>query len=148
MLLASAQVIHHRTGRIARAGAVPDRRDQREFLLMGQEKFEAAAESAQAIALRMFKMNQDVGALLLRQMMAAAGSLLASGTSRAGIQSALKSSALQAEIMRNAIKNSTDLNAQIMRSLANVAQQGLRPVHTRATANARRLGRLKNKPLN
>lgn len=143
MLLASAQVVHHRTGRIAKAGAVPDRRDQREFLLMGQEKFEAVAESAQAIALRMFKMNQDIGALLLRQMMAAAGSWLASGANRAGMQSTLKSSSLQAEIMRNAIKNSADLNAQIMRSLAHVAQQGLRPVHTRATANARRLGRLK-----
>ena len=49
MMLGSAQVIAHRTGRIARAGHRPNASDQREFALMGQEKIHAAAESAQAM---------------------------------------------------------------------------------------------------
>lgn len=143
MLLASAQVVHHRTGRIARAGAIPDQRDQREFLLMGQEKIEAAAESSQAIALRMLKMNQEIGSLLFRQWMVGAGRLLGVGINHASMRSIAESSALQTETARNAVKNSAALNTQIMRSLASVAQHGLRPVHGRATANARRLSKLK-----
>lgn len=139
MLMASAQVIHHRTGRIAKAGAIPNRKDQREFLLMGQEKFDAAAESAQAVTLRMFRMNQEIGSLLFRQMVAGTGSLLALGGARAG----MPSSALQTALVRNTIANSTDLTAQFMRSLAKVAHHGLQPIHIRATANARRLGKFK-----
>src|SRR3569832_1733304 len=85
MLMASAQVIHHRTGRIAKAGAIPNRKDQREFLLMGQEKFDAAAESAQAVTLRMFRMNQEIGSLLFRLMVA--------GTGRRPCRNALKRAA-------------------------------------------------------
>ena len=42
MMLASAQVIGHRTGLMAAAGPKPSKRDRREFTLMGQEKIEAA----------------------------------------------------------------------------------------------------------
>src|SRR5664279_4822825 len=50
MMLASAQVIGHRTGRMALAGPAPNARDRREFALMGQEKIEAGTQSAQAMA--------------------------------------------------------------------------------------------------
>ena len=50
MMLASAQVIGHRTGRMALAGPAPSARDRREFALMGQEKVEASAQSVQAMA--------------------------------------------------------------------------------------------------
>ena len=49
MMLASAQVIHHRKSRMAAVGATPSARDRREFALMGQEKLEASVESAQAM---------------------------------------------------------------------------------------------------
>ena len=61
MMLASAQVIHHRTGRMAAAGATPSARDRREFALMGQEKIEAGVESASAMAAQMMAMNPLLG---------------------------------------------------------------------------------------
>jgi hypothetical protein len=65
MMLASAQVIGHRTNRMAQAGP-PNARDQREFALMGQEKIAAATESAQAMALSMIKLNRQFGALAFK----------------------------------------------------------------------------------
>jgi hypothetical protein len=53
MMLASVQVIGHRAGRIAAPGPKPSARDRREFTLMGQERIEATAESAQAMTTRM-----------------------------------------------------------------------------------------------
>jgi len=69
MTLASAQVIGYRTGRMARAGAAPNARDRREFALMGQEKIEAAAQSAQAMAAHMMTMSQPWGALAFRHLL-------------------------------------------------------------------------------
>ena len=66
MMLASAQVIGHRTGRMALAGPAPSARDRREFALMGQEKIEAGAQSAQAMAAHMMAMGQPWGALAFR----------------------------------------------------------------------------------
>jgi hypothetical protein len=43
MMSASAQVIGHRTGRMALAGPAPNARDRREIALMGQQKIEAGA---------------------------------------------------------------------------------------------------------
>jgi hypothetical protein len=37
MMVASAEVIGHRTGRMAVAGPIPNASDQREFALMGRE---------------------------------------------------------------------------------------------------------------
>jgi hypothetical protein len=53
MLVASAQVIGHRTAQMANAGPLPSAPDQREFALMGQEKIEAATAAAQAMAAHM-----------------------------------------------------------------------------------------------
>jgi hypothetical protein len=52
MLGASAYVIGHRADRLARAGTKPSARDGREFTRMVEEKFEAAADSAAAMAPR------------------------------------------------------------------------------------------------
>ena len=57
MMLESAEVIGHRTRRIAAAGARPSARDQRELARMTQEKFEAALESVQAMAVQAAAMN-------------------------------------------------------------------------------------------
>ena len=74
MAIASAQVIGHRTSRLALAGSVPSARDQREFALMGQEKGEAAMESAQAVGVRMLMLNQQFAALAFKQMLSASAS--------------------------------------------------------------------------
>jgi hypothetical protein len=139
MLMASAQVITHRTNRMALAGAVPNLRDQKEFTLMGREKLEAAAESAQAIALRMIGLNQEIGAIVFRQMAAAAGGML----SLAGSRTAQQTGALQTRLLRDAVAHTGDSASRINTSVMRIAQHGLKPIHSRATANARRLGKLK-----
>ncbi len=63
MMLASAQVVGHRTGRMALAGPAPSARDRREFPSMGQEKIEAGAHSAQAMAAQMMSISPPWGAL-------------------------------------------------------------------------------------
>lgn len=62
MMLASAQVLHHRTVRMAAVGVAPSGCDRREFVLMGQEKIEAGVESAGAMAAQKMRMNPLFGA--------------------------------------------------------------------------------------
>ena len=137
MMLASAQVIGHRTHRMSRAGPTPNVRDRREFALMGHEKIEASVESAQAIATQLAKMNPLLGANAARQMLASATALMSLATSRSVGEAMTR----QAELIR-AVTQSAAAASQLSGSTARVAQRGLKPVHARATANARRLGKL------
>lgn len=135
MLFASALVIQHRSKRIADAGPRPSLRDQREFTRMGQEKLEAAAESAQAMAMRMYSANMQIGASMARQMMNAAP----------GMMTAMMTPSLfwspqgQAQMMRRLFAGYGSLGKQLSGASARLAGQGLRPIHSRATANAERL---------
>ncbi len=135
MLFASAQVINHRTNRIATAGVIPNARDQREFTLMGQEKLEAAAESAQAIATRMVTLNTQFGAMLFRQLLSCASGLFALAAAPAAAFT-LKG---QEKLTRDMLKNSTSIATQLSGSTARLVHHGLKPVHSRATGNAKRL---------
>ncbi len=139
IMMASAQVISHRTSRIAMAGPALSERDQREFVLMGQEKIEAVAESAQAIAQRMLNLNQEISMLVFKQLLAGTSGIISLAT-RAPIG---QSSKLQAELVRDTVSNSAAAVSQLTDSVARVAHRGLKPIHSRATANARRLGKLK-----
>jgi hypothetical protein len=134
MMLASAQVISHRTGRMASAGAIPNTRDQKEFTLMGQEKIEAATESAQAIAAQVMRANQQLGRLAFEQWMAGARSLMTT--------SAFASSEGQAKLVRSAMQNSAEMASHLSGSVAQLAHHGLKPIHSRATGNAKRLGKI------
>jgi methionine synthase I (cobalamin-dependent) len=136
MLLASSRVIGHRTGRMAAAGAKPSARDRREFTLMGQEKIEAAAESAQAMAAHMVKMNPQLGARAVRQMLTGATAIMSLAASR----NAGQSLARQAKLVRAMARSATTASL-LSGSAARLAQRGLKPVHARATANAKRLGK-------
>lgn len=141
MLFASAQVIHHRTNRLAQSGVSPNARDRREFTRMGQEKIEAATESAQAMAARMVTLNTQMGATAFRQMLNGMGELMSMLASPAAALSAKG----QAELLRDAVNNSARVASQLsgsMAQVAHVAQQGLKPIHSRATGNAKRLLKL------
>lgn len=138
MLLASAQVIGHRSARIAAAGAIPNARDRREFTLMGQEKVEAAAESAFAIGMRMMAVNQQIGTMLLKQWIQGSGRAFALAMQPALVLSGRR----QAQLLRTAMLNSGALAAKLGNSAAQTAQHGLKPIHARATANARRLRKI------
>jgi hypothetical protein len=139
MLMASAQVIRHRTGRMATAGAIPSLRDQREFTLMGQEKIEAVTESAQAIAVRLVGLNQQIMTLAFKQMTTGATGILSLAASRNPAQSHRR----QEKLIRETVSNSTSAASQLADTVVMVADQGLKPIHSRATANARRLAKLK-----
>ena len=136
MMLASAQVIQHRTGRMAVAGAKPSARDRREFALMGQEKIEAGIESAGAMAAQMMALNPLLGTRAVNNVMAGAAALMSLATS----QTASQAVARHAKVVR-IMAQSAGTTAQVSAAAARLAQHGLQPIHSRATANAKRLGR-------
>jgi hypothetical protein len=136
MMLASAQVIHHRTGRMAAAGATPSARDRREFALMGQEKIEAGVESASAMAAQMMMMNPLLGARAVKHMMTGAAAVMSLAASRTAGQAIAR----RAKLVRT-MTQSAATTAQLSGAAARLAQRGLKPIHSRATANAKRLGK-------
>lgn len=137
MLFASAQVIGHRTGRMALAGPAPNARDRREFHLMGQEKIDAATESLQAVALRMFSLNQQLGLMAFQQFISGWSGLMSLAVSNT-IPQTLK---VQKDMLNNTISHTASVMNQVGDSVAKTMHKGLTPIHSRATANARRLAR-------
>ncbi|HJV85577.1 MAG TPA: polyhydroxyalkanoate granule-associated phasin [Noviherbaspirillum sp.] len=135
MMITSAQVIHHRAGRIVTAGALPSERDRREFTLMGQEKLEAVVESAQAVATRTIIIYTQIGTLGFRQLLNSTTGLMNFIASPA----ALLSASGQADLLRGAIDGSSAMASQLSSALARLAHHGLKPIHTRVTGNAKRL---------
>ena len=136
MTLASAQVIGHRTGRMALAGPAPNSRDRREFALMGQEKMEAGAQSAQAMAAHLMTMSQPWGALALRHVLRSSAAFMSLATSRTPSQLIARQAALARALGQSAVSM-----ADVSKSATKLAHRGLKPIHARATANAKRLAK-------
>lgn len=136
MMMASAQVVGHRTRRMAAASSKLTSRDRREFILMGQEKVEAAAKSAHGIARHMMTMDPLIGARAMQQMLAGVTAMMA----LAGSRTAAQAIARQARLF-NTMVQAAGTVSRISGSSARLAQRGLKPIHSRATANAKRLGK-------
>jgi hypothetical protein len=111
------QVVAHRLARIAGAGLKPTLRDRKEFARMVAEKHDAFGESWQAMAWQTLHAQQAFAAALARAAMT--------------VPSLRRKSAARS------------LAEQLQRSALAVAGKGLAPVHRRAVANAKRLGRTK-----
>jgi hypothetical protein len=107
--LAAPQVIAQRTTRMVLAGATPSARDRREFARMGREKAEAFGESWLAMGLRLWQVQTAAAAQWWGQWMRQGPQLL-----------------LAAE-------------QPLLQAWPHVMASGLKPVHRRVTANARRL---------
>lgn len=120
VLFAAPQVVAHRLGRMALAGPRPSLRDQREFQRMSAEKITAFGESWRAMTLQMLKANQQLASAMMRSAWPAA---------------TLKRGAKTEPLSRMA----ADWEAAAL----DILGQGIRPVHRRAVANAKRLGRIK-----
>ena len=136
MLTASAQVIGHRTHRMATAGHSPGLRDRREFARMGLEKVEAAGESLWAMGQHMATMNWQLVLRAWQDAMAAGMAWIAFGDSRSLpqlMQGQLALGRTMSQSMRSA--------SQVSEATARLMGKGLQPIHSRATANAKRLGR-------
>ena len=138
MMLASAQVISHRTGRMATAGPAPSADDLDEFSLMTQEKFEAAAESSLSVAAHCLQLNQQLWTQMLAQMQDAMRAMVSAATS-----SSLAESMTHQATLITAMSPSVDAHAQLSNAAADLTRRALDPIHARATANAERLARHK-----
>jgi hypothetical protein len=134
MMLASAQVIGHRTGRIAAAGPQPSARDRREFARMSHEKIEATVESAQAMAMQLSAMNTRCGMQAFANLAAGATALASLAASRSVGQAFTRHATLLRALGQPAMSAS-----QLSNGMAALVRSGLEPIHARAAANARRL---------
>ena len=137
MFKATTQVVRHRTTRMAMAGPMPNARDRHEFSLMSREKVEAASESVQAMGSSFVNLSMALAMETGKQMWAASAATVALGSSRTPTQWLERQAAL--------MKITTECPAhplQLASSAAHLVQDGLAPIHGRATANAKRLGAL------
>ena len=136
MMLASASVVSHRTGRMANASIPPSASDQKEFQLMGQEKMEAVQESAIAGGKAMMTLGPDVMMKAFSQLWAVSGDMMSLAMSTSPAQVFARQSKLSRTLMS---QSSTELSD----AAARVTGKMMAPLHSRATANAKQLNRLK-----
>lgn len=137
MSIAAAQVVGRRTGRLALIGPAIGPGDRRELAMMGQEKGEAAIESAQAVGMRMLVLNQQFAALAFRHMVSTSSALLSLAASRTPAESAQR----QAKFVRDTTANSVAMASKVSGAAAKLAGGALAPVHARVNRNARRLSK-------
>jgi len=137
MMWTSAQVIGHRTSRMMLAGTTPSPSDQREFTLMSEEKVAAAVESTQAMAQGIFKLGQELAVMTGRQMLAGVPLMMSLATSATPRQSAVR----QTNLARAGLANAAEANSRIAASIPRIARKGIRPLHSKATANRKRLAK-------
>jgi hypothetical protein len=114
LAMAVPVVVAHRVARMALAGPSPSLRDRREFGRMTAEKIAAFHESWNAMILASFYASQQAATTLVQQMWMPWSVARTRGTAGAVRRTALR-----------------------------VLGKGIAPVHRRAVANARRLGRAK-----
>jgi hypothetical protein len=115
LAFAVPQVVAHRMTRMALAGPKLTPRDRKEFELMLAEKKDAFADSWKAMATQTAKSQQSLAASYFKSMLS---------MSRGGKPSAASAAALH-------------------RAALDVLGKGMAPVHRKAVANAKRLGRIK-----
>lgn len=113
------QVVMHRVTRMMTAGAMPSRRDQDEFYLMGAEKVAALGESWSAMSLQTVAAQQQFASWWLQTWWQVA------------LGGWLNPPTLQ--------HLSSSVQRRWMNSVLDVAARGMAPVHSRAVANAKRL---------
>ena len=134
MMAAASQVVAHRTRRIAAAGANPNPRDRREFSMMRQEKVDAATLSAQAVGTELMRINYRLGAQAWLTMLTATTDMLSLAASRTPSQVFAR----QARLART-LRRSAPTPAFVSSATASLTRAAMKPVHVRATRNAKRL---------
>lgn len=135
LLQAATHVVSHRTTRMAMSGPSPNDRDQREFSLMSSEKGEAATESILAMTSGWFSLTttlaRDTSEHLLATS-AAAAMLASSGSISQWFEHQAAFWTLAAKYPVNPL--------QLASLSTRLTQDVLAPIHSRALANAKRLG--------
>lgn len=134
MLWSSGSVIQRRSERIARAGLLPDEVDLVEFQLMGQEKLAAASEAGAAIANQLHTTHFALLQRATRHWLGAGAALFGMAVSTSATEAVG-----HAEAFGSASARSVEALSQLSSAGARIAQRGLKPIHAKATSNARRL---------
>ncbi len=136
LMMASAQVIGHRMWQLSDQDARSGARNRREADLMVREKMEVAAESAQAMGARVMGMNHALWFDALSRGFALSSAWTSLATSRGLAESVQRQQRLFWAASRPA-----ETASALSRASAGIMQSGLKPIHSRARANARRLSR-------
>ncbi len=114
LAIAAPQVVAHRLTRMALAGATPNARDQAEFKLMSDEKMAAFQESWMAMSAQALRAQQQMAMRFWQSAMFP---------------------------WMNGFKLAWPTQQALQSAMVGVASKGLAPVHRRAVANSKRLGR-------
>lgn len=136
MLVSAGSVIQMRTQRMAQAGLQPGPADIDEMQLMGHEKLEAVAESGAAIANQLHTTHYALVNRAVQHWVGSANALVGLATSTSPAQAMSHGNRFV-----DAVTRSAATATQLTSAAARIAQRGLRPIHAKATANARRLTR-------
>lgn len=135
MMVASAQVIGHRTERMSNAQLPLSARDAKEFTLMVQEKAEAGQEAALALAEQATRTATRMAMTVPAQMMALgplAWGLASSQTLPQFIEAQMKLGQALVEPLTG---------HDLAHAAVTASHAAVKPYHRRATANAKRLRR-------
>ncbi len=135
MFTASTHVVGHRTARMAMAGPMPSMSDRTEFKLMSSEKSEAATESVRAMSAGFVKLGMELALETNQQIWAASAATVVLSSSITPRQWFER----QAALVKIITKSPTH-PLRLANSATHLVQDGLAPIHERATANAKRLG--------
>jgi hypothetical protein len=138
MMMASAQVIQHRTLRIMNASTPPSPRDTAEFTLMGQEKLAAAAEVLQGVTTRAMTHDVQAGMKIMKDITAVQADLFSLANAKTVAQAMARNEKLGRSLKRAGLTAAT-----LSDRTATMALRALKPIRSRAMANAKRLGKLK-----
>ena len=134
MLLSSSTVIQIRTDRLLRDAMSPGEADVQEIGLMGQEKLAAVSESGAAMVNQLHTVQFALPQRAVRLSFQGAEAM-------AQLLAAISPSEAAARLQRllDISNRSVAVASHALSASARIAQRGLRPVHERATSNARRL---------
>jgi 3,4-dihydroxy-2-butanone 4-phosphate synthase len=134
MSAAAVQVVSHRTQRMIAAAGNPNATDRREFALMGREKVDAAAHSAYAVGSELLRMNYRAGTQAWVAMVTVSTDTLSLAASRTPGQVVARQARLN-RTLRRAGPTAASLSAASL----SLTRAALKPVHSRAMRNAKRL---------
>jgi hypothetical protein len=134
MSTAAIQVIAIRTSRMASAGIHPTDEDRREMTMMGAEKVDAFTRAGQAIATGVTPVMAGMAGQAFRTGMDVYNAATRLAASRSIPQTMHRQQLLASTLLRHAPTGQRGATAT-----ARLAHRALDPVHSTATANAKRL---------
>jgi hypothetical protein len=138
LAMAAPQVVAVRSARMLAAAANPGTADRVELSRMCTEKVRAFWESVFAMNAQIVRSQQEYARAAALQWWRLWTTSLWLPAYRSGTQAI-------ASLPRSAALTAGPTRRQRQRAIAKVVEAGLTPIHKRATANARRLGRVKKR---